>query len=187
MDKHGYKNAAGRSKIKELVIYALFAALTAAAAQIYLPLPFTPVPVNLSTLAVMLSGVLCSLKFKPGGFIPLFIYIALGAVGLPVFAGFKGGFGVIAGPTGGYIIGYVFITAAGVFLCGKKKLQNALALAFGIALCYTCGAAWFMLATGNGLRQSLVMCVFPFIAGDILKTLSAVIIADRLKPLLMKF
>ena len=94
-----------------LTLAALFAAVLAAASWIALPLPFTPIPVNLGTLAVTLAGALLGCRY---GTFSVLVYILLGAAGVPVFAGFTGGLGHIAGPTGGYIIGY--LTSA--FVCG---------------------------------------------------------------------
>ena len=100
-----------RNKTFMLTLAALFAAVLTAASWISLPLPFTPVPVNLATLAVTLAGALLGHKY---GTLSVLVYILLGAAGVPVFAGFTGGLGHLAGPTGGYIIGY--LTSA--FICG---------------------------------------------------------------------
>ena len=94
-----------------LVLCGVFAALMAVCSFITIPLGFTPIPVNLATLGVFLTGGILGKKY---GSISLIVYILLGAVGVPVFAGFKGGLGVLAGPTGGYIIGYL----AAAFLTG---------------------------------------------------------------------
>lgn len=99
------------SKTTYMALCGLFAALTAVCSYISIPLGFTPVPVNLATLAVFLAGGLLGKKY---GTVALSVYVLLGAVGLPVFSEFRGGLGVIAGPTGGYIIGYI----AAAFLVG---------------------------------------------------------------------
>lgn len=175
-------------RLKDWIIYAMFAALTVVFSQIYVPLPFTPIPINLGNLAILLAGTLCSVKFKIGGFISILIYILLGAIGLPVFAGFKGGIGVLFGPTGGYIIGYLLMTlVCGFFYVNNKKLRNLLVLLGSIVLCLICGTAWFMISTGNSLWQSLILCVFPFIAGDLVKLGVAYILIERLRPLIQKF
>ena len=94
-----------------LVLCGVFTALMAVCSFITIPLGFTPIPINLATLGVFLTGGILGKKY---GSISLIVYILLGAVGVPVFAGFKGGLGVLAGPTGGYIIGYL----AAAFLTG---------------------------------------------------------------------
>ena len=93
-----------RSKTFMMALCGLFAAVTAICSWISIPLGFTPVPVNLGTLAVFLTGGLLGKKYGP---ISLIVYTLAGAVGLPVFSGFRGGLSVLAGPTGGYIIGYI--------------------------------------------------------------------------------
>ena len=99
------------SRTSYMALCGLFAALMAICSFISIPLGFTPVPVNLATLGVFLAGGLLGKKY---GTVSIAVYVLLGAVGVPVFAGFKGGVGVLAGPTGGYIIGYI----AAAFLVG---------------------------------------------------------------------
>lgn len=172
-----------------LTLTALFAAVLAVASWISIPLPFTPIPVNLATLAVTLAGAL--LGWRNGTFSVL-IYILLGAVGVPVFAGFTGGLGHIAGPTGGYILGY--ITSA--FICGvimQNFYENgrwwmiAIAALLGTASCYILGTIWFIILTGNTLAASLSMCVIPFLPGDAFKIAASVFVVTALKPVLDKY
>ncbi len=165
---------------KDIIVIAMFAALTAVLSQIIIPLPFTPVPLSLATLSIFIAGGL--LGATKGGMSQL-IYVLLGAVGVPVFAGFSGGFGVITGPTGGYIFGYV----AGAFVIGllmlklpKKVWGYGIAMIFGIVTCYVIGTAWFMRLMGRGLLESLGMCVFPYIPGDLLKIALAATLVKRL-------
>ncbi len=169
-----------RPQTKIMVLCALFAALTAVLSQLSIPLPFTPVPINLATLAFFIAGGLLGPVF---GAVSLTVYAILGAVGLPVFAQFTGGIGIILGPTGGYILGYI----AGAFLTGliAKRLSqsfwgNILAMTAGMAVCYAMGTAWFMISTGTGLLAALGMCVIPFLIGDALKILCAAFLVQRL-------
>ena len=83
---------------------AIMAAVTMVSAQISLPLPFSPVPLVLSNMAAVIAGILLGPR---DGVICMLVYLALGTAGLPVFAGFHGGLGVLVGPTGGYLIGFV--------------------------------------------------------------------------------
>ena len=142
------------------------------------PLPFTPVPINLGLLAVWICGGM------------------LGAVGVPVFAGFGAGLGALAGPTGGYIIGYIpsvilfglLVNRAENTERSRKTIAGFLLVAVrglpAIAACYALGTVWFMVTTGRGLTESLVMCVIPFIPGDVLKVVAAVAVCEALrKPL----
>ena len=110
-----------KSKILDLTMIALFAVFTTVCSQISIPLPFTPVPVNLALLSVFMSGyVLGSVK----GVISQLVFILLGCVGVPVFANFHGGAGILVGPTGGYIVGYIvtsFIAYRGKELAHPQK------------------------------------------------------------------
>ena len=176
------------SKTVNLMLCALFAALTAVCSFISIPLPFTPVPVNLATLAVFLAGGLLGHKY---GTVSQLVYIALGAAGLPVFHNFTGGLGILAGPTGGYIIGYAaaaFLTGAVIHLLKQKDSLPALAGAMlaGLASCYLLGTLWFMISSGSGLYVSLAACVIPFLPGDGLKIVAACLLIKKLRPVLAK-
>ena len=167
--------------VRNLSLAALFAALTAVASQISIPLPFTPIPVNLALLAVVLSG---SLLGPVCGALSQLVFIALGAMGLPVFAGFHGGLSALAGPTGGFLVGYVLCSLLVGVLVRKPARQKApvtaLCLTAGILLCYALGVLWFMLLTGNGFIAALTLCVLPFLPGDALKIIVATLLTRRL-------
>ncbi|MDO4553277.1 MAG: biotin transporter BioY, partial [Bacillota bacterium] len=167
-----------------------FAALTAVGSWIAIPLPFTPVPVALASMVPSLAGALLGGKY---GALSMAVYALLGAAGVPVFHNFTAGPGILAGPTGGYIAGYI----ASAFLCGlllegpfRKKAGSfwvpAISMALGLGACYLLGSLWFMYSTGTGLVPTLVLCVFPFLPGDVLKTAAAVLLFRRLRPVLQK-
>lgn len=161
-----------------LVFYAAFAALTAVLAQFSIPIG--PVPICLATFGVYLAG---GILGAFGGTVSQVVYLLLGAVGLPVFAGFSGGVSALAGPTGGYLVGYVVCAwIIGVFSgrFGKKILPLAAAMILGTAACYFLGTAWFMFVTKRGLAESLVLCVLPFLPGDAAKIILAVALVPRL-------
>ena len=105
-----------RSKLKGMVFAALFAALTGAVAWFKIPLPFTPVPITLQTLMVLLSGAMLGPIY---GALSMVIYLLLGAIGLPVFAGGSSGVGALLGPTGGYLLSYP-VAAFVIGLIAKK-------------------------------------------------------------------
>lgn len=166
---------------KKMILYALFAALTAICSMILIPLPFTPVPINLATLSVFLAGGLLGSK---GGAISQIVYVILGAIGLPVFAGFNGGFGVITGPTGGYIIGYVaaaWLTGFMIEKLGQGYYKSIISMIIGLAACYTLGTLWFMYITSTGLAAALMMCVVPFLIGDGIKIAAGSILVKKLR------
>ena len=172
-----------------MALCGLFAALTAICSWISIPLGFTPVPVNLATLAVLLAGGILGSNY---GAVSLSVYVLIGAVGAPVFAGFKGGLGVLAGPTGGYIIGYIAAAFISGLLIAKiyerfrgNKIREyfclALALICGLFVCYLLGTLWFMFSTNTGLIASLLACVFPFLLGEALKIIAAIFLIRRLR------
>jgi biotin transport system substrate-specific component len=150
------------------------------------------VPISLATFAVMLAGVLLGGSL---GAISQLIYVLLGAVGLPVFAGWTGGLGNILGMTGGYIIGYIpcaWLTG----LIYKKFGGNAkrsvkiifmvLGMVAGTIALYVIGTAWFMFVTGMNLNASLAACVIPFIPGDFIKIAAVVLISLPMEPAIRK-
>ena len=170
-------------KTKMMILCALFAALTAVCSMISIPLPFTPVPINLATLSFFLAGGLLGSKYGP---LSQLVYVALGAVGLPVFHSFTGGFGIITGATGGYIIGYV----AGAWLIGflaekigRGYYKNIIGMTAGLAVCYTLGTLWFMYLTSTGLIGALTACVVPFLPGDAIKIAAGAILVKKLHKL----
>lgn len=183
------KNAAANhaNKTKFLILAGMFAAVTAVCSWLNIPLPFTPVPINLALLAVYLAGGLLGAKY---GFFSELIYILLGAIGVPVFAGFSGGFGCITGATGGFIIGYLFaavlvgLLASGTGTMPTKRavVRLTLACVTGMVCCYAFGLVWYMILTGTDLWAGFLACVFPFLPGDFIKIVLAVILIRRLKP-----
>ena len=180
------------SKTAYMALCGLFAALMAICSFISIPLGFTPVPVNLATLGVFLAGGLLGCKY---GTISMTVCVLLGAVGVPVFSEFRGGLSVLAGPTGGYIIGYLaaaFLVGLLIdTLLGKPKKRSAMqeilicafAMVVGLAACYLLGTLWFMFSTHTGLWVSLVSCIFPFLPGDALKIIAGSILVQKLRHL----
>ena len=158
-----------RSQARNLVQAALLAAVTAVLSQIQITLG--PVPFNLAVLGAYLAGMLMT----PGwAVVSLTVYMALGLVGVPVFAGMMAGPAALFGKTGGYVIGYIAI--AGVTAAARrldKPVLTALGMAVGLLLCYGFGTAWFMVVTGTTLAQSLAWCVTPFVLPDVCKAACA--------------
>ena len=179
-----------RAFIYDMVLIAISAALITVCSWISIPLG--PVPFTLQTMGILAVMLTCGGR---RGTIAILVYLAMGACGLPVFAGFKGGIASLAGPTGGFLIG--FIIAALVFWLLEKlifgKLMNSTvktwifgalnSLIFEIVL-YTVGVIWFMTVyaaqTGPvGLGTVMTMCVIPFIIPDAVKLIAAVVIGER--------
>ena len=161
-----------------IVAYAMFAALTAVCAQFSIPIG--PVPISLATFAVYLAGAILG---ETGGAASQMIYILLGAAGLPVFAGFRGGVSALLGPTGGYLAGYVvcaWFVGAAVRRFGRKILPLAVSMILGTAALYFLGTVWFLFLTKRSLWESLTLCVFPFLIGDAAKIAVSAAVAPRL-------
>lgn len=167
------------------MLAALFTAVTAVAAVISVPLPFTPVPVTLASMAAILAGTVLGPKY---GTLSQAAYLLLGTAGLPVFHNFTGGAGILMGPTGGFLAGYLLMAlVAGTAAKDTQKISSLIAAgATGTLACYVTGTAWFIITTGTGFGAALVSCILPFIAGDILKIIAAAFMARRLKPVICR-
>lgn len=173
-------------KTKDMVYIALFAIIIAICSWISIP---SVVPFTLQTFAVFITVYLLGGK---NSLFAILLYILLGAVGLPVFAGFKGGIAALFGATGGYIIGFVFIAI--IYWLIEKFTANNLVLKIaamlaGLIVCYAFGTAWFMhiyLQAGKeiSLATALSWCVIPFIIPDLIKLALGVVLGIRLKPLM---
>ena len=173
-------------KALDLAYISIGAALIAVCSWISIP---TAVPFTLQTFAVFFVMLLLG---GERGTIATLIYVLLGAFGLPVFAGFKGGIGVLFGNTGGYIMGFILtglIYMLFTRLFKNNKVVIIVALVIGLLVCYAFGTAWFMYVymrdTGEvGLLTVLGWCVFPFIIPDLIKMALAVIISKRVQPVI---
>ena len=168
------------SNLKPLIFAALFAALTAAVAPFKIPLGFTPVPITLQTLVVLMSGAMLGPYY---GALSMILYVVVGALGLPVFAGGGSGIGAVLGPTGGYLISYfVAAYAIGKILQLRKQpkfLDYVFAMVIGTIIIYVLGAGWGMVVTGLGVAAILAGWVLPFVIGDTIKLLAAAYIAKN--------
>ena len=178
-------NAAATSKSKtyDLVYFGVFAVLMAVCSWISIP---TAVPFTLQTFGVFMAvGVLGGKK----GTASVGLYLLLGVLGVPVFAGMTGGIGVLLGTTGGYIIGFFFsalVMWAMEKLPGKRSVIQVISMIIGLLVCYTFGTLWFMMVYMKnqgavGLMTVLGWCVIPFIIPDILKIVLAYGLSRKLK------
>ena len=172
---------------RELVLIAMFSALTAVCA--WISIPFGPIEFTLQTFAVFLT---VSVIGGRNGLYSVLVYILLGAVGIPVFAHFKGGISALLSNSGGYIVGFIFIPLiylAAEKLFGDKMPVKIISLVIGLAVCYTFGTAWFMFVYGRNagavtLGQAMKWCVTPFVPFDIIKMVFAVILAKKIRKAL---
>ncbi|RAK06622.1 biotin transport system substrate-specific component [Halanaerobium saccharolyticum] len=166
-------------KTNKMIKAALMAALTAVGA--YIIIPIGPVPITLQTFFVLLSGRLLGKKY---GVLAQTTYLLLGAFGLPIFSGGRGGLGVIAGPTGGFLISFVIAAWIAAHYSGNNK-KDFFILAAAVTSNYVIGSIYFTFVTGTGLIAALNMTVIPFTPGDLLKIILILILApiieNRLK------
>ncbi|MFH0968617.1 MAG: biotin transporter BioY [Methanobacteriota archaeon] len=159
---------------------SLFIALIAVFSWISIPIPIPlfPVPVTLQTLAVLLAGAV----MKRYAIIPVFLYLVLGCLGLPVFHNGMAGLGVLFGPTGGYLIG--FIPAAVVvglaYECSRQEVRIT-GLVLATALIYVFGLTWVVFSTGRSGSAAIRAGMIPFLPGDALKGAATYLVANRLE------
>ena len=177
-------NETKKKKTYHFVITALMAAILCILCPIAIPIG--PVPVSLATLLIALSLFLFGMKRGTAG---VFIYLLLGAVGLPVFSGFSGGLQKLVGPTGGYLVGYVFFCLIAGYLMEKTNYHTAwsmVGLFLGLAVTYAFGTAWFMFETKCTLPYALSVCVLPFIPLDVGKIIVATVLGKSIRGALLR-
>jgi biotin transport system substrate-specific component len=168
--------------LRNLVLASLMAALTAVGAYIHIPLG--PVPIVLQNLFVLLAGLLLGARW---GLTSIAVYVLVGVCGLPVFAGGKGGLAVLAGPTGGYLFGFMAaaLVVGWIAHCGRCRMfMDVLAVAVGSLVIYCLGSPWLKLVTGWSWDKVLAVGVAPFVLGDVVKAAAAVMLAGALRPMM---
>lgn len=171
---------------RTIAFTALLAAIICAIAP--WTVPIGPIPVSLATFGIYIAS--CVIDAKHGT-VATIVYVVLGAIGVPVFSGARGGFGVMAGPTGGYIVGYVFLAVVtGLlidFLGREKRIWiYPIAMIAGTAVLYAFGTAWYMISTGAGIGAALIVCVLPFLIGDGIKIAAATAVGFPVRRALRK-
>ena len=173
------KNHRGASvnKTAEMTKMALMVAMNCVSAYIIIPLPFSLSPLALQTMIVNLTGYVLNAK---QAFMTMLVYLLVGLAGVPVFTGGSAGPGKLFGPTGGYIIGFLFTAVFLAYFRGEKysfKRYALLGCVIGIPLIYVCGVVQLKLITGMGWDKAIMTGALPFIPLDIVKCLAAAVIA----------
>ena len=161
---------------RDLVYIALMTAILAVLAQFSIPMP-TGTLLTLQTFAVALCGSVLGLR---KGLASVGIYLLLGAVGIPVFASFRGGLGVLAGVTGGFLIGFLPLAAACGWGRDKKMLPGFIAGLLGLALCHIIGVIWGSKVSATPLGPSFLMFSAPYFLKDALSIWLAMLLARRI-------
>ena len=172
---------AGTVSPRGIVYASMFGAATAAGAYMVVPIP--PVPITLQTLFLGIAGLLLGARL---GAMSQVVYVMTGAIGLPVFAGGKAGLGVLFGPTGGYLLGFI----AGAYTIGKlAELRPAwgaawavFALSAGTVVIYTLGIAQLSLVAQLPVLKAVAVGVVPFLPGDAVKIGVAAVVALKARP-----
>ena len=173
-----------RTTTHSLTRIALMTAVLCIISPFTIPLPFSPVPLSLATFGLYLSCYVLGMKNSA---ISCILYILIGIAGIPVFSSFGSGIGKIAGPTGGYLIGYLFLVVIGGFFV--EHFSDTLSLQIGgilagTAVCYLFGTVWLAVQLHVNFTAALMIGVVPYLIGDALKIAAAVFIGRKLKSAL---
>jgi biotin transport system substrate-specific component len=167
--------------IKHISITGVMTAVICILGPLSVPLPTSPVPLSLTSLAICLSVFVLGMKY---GTVSYLIYLFLGIAGLPVFSAFTGGIGKLAGPTGGYLIGFIFLALISGFFIEHfpgKYIPAFIGMAIGNSVCYLFGTIWLAFQMNLSFSAALAAGVLPYLAGDILKMIISAILGLRLR------
>jgi biotin transport system substrate-specific component len=170
--------AANRSSLQRALAVLFVTMLTAVAAQVSVPLPFTPVPFTLQPMVVLLGGAVLGPRL---GFVSQVLYLAAGIAGLPVFAAspvLPQGIARLLGPTGGYLMSYPLAASVAGALAARgldrRYLTSLVAMAVGLAIVFACGVAWIAWGPSSaGLGRAIAAGLVPFLPADLLKIVLA--------------
>jgi biotin transport system substrate-specific component len=164
------------------VLASLMSALAAVGS--YIQVPIGPVPIVLTNLFVLLAGLLLGSRWA---LTSIGLYLLVGAIGMPVFAGGKGGIAHFIGPTGGYLLGYVLAAwVAGLISQRSRNLLilDIVAVVMGCLCIYAFGVPWLKIVTKMSWDRALMVGMVPFLAGDALKASAALVLARAVRPVL---
>lgn len=169
-----------RVKTADMVITAVFSALIAVFSMLSIPTPLG-IPLTLQTFIIALAG------FSLGsarGVTSVMVYIAVGAVGLPVFSGFQGGIGALFGTTGGFILGFIpFVWLCGMGCLKRTKLLHSF---IGLFVCHLCGVLWFSIYS-DSIYTAFLASSLPYIAKDIISIVIAMPVSEKIRVITQKF
>lgn len=172
------------STIATIAMIALMTAVTCILGP--LSVPIGPVPISLTNLAIYFTVILLGWK---KGTVSYVIYLLIGLVGVPVFSSFSAGPAKLFGPTGGYLIGFIFLAMISGWFIEKfpgKRVMYFVGMVLGTAVCYALGTAWLAYEAEMTFQAALMAGVIPFIIGDIAKMIVAIIVAPMIKNPLVK-
>lgn len=182
---------------KEIVIIAIFTALTTILSQIAIPFPSSPAPISFGVVAVYITGIL--LKPKHAVFAQV-CYLLIGAIGLPIFGNFRGGVGALFGVTGGYLMVYPIMSCIISFALNSRYsrahrqekndiwifIKAGISIFAANILCYLCGTLWMCITSGITFESAIMIAVYPFIPFDIAKIIFCIAVAVPLRLRMLK-
>ena len=172
------------NKTKTMALIGVMAAVTCILGP--LSVPIGQIPISLTNLVIYFTVFVLGIWAGTGSY---GIYLLLGAVGLPVFSGFAGGLGKLLGPTGGYLIGFIFMALIGgavIELSHRNIFLTMLGWVVGTAVAYAFGTVWFVYLMKCSVTYALTVCVFPFIIADIAKIVIGTILGREVRKGLIK-
>ena len=174
------------SKTKAMTMMSLMTSVLCVLGPITLPIPISPVPISLVTFLIYLSVYIMGMRYAT---ISCLLYLLIGFIGLPVFSGFTGGVGRILGPTGGYMIGYVFMAVISGFFIERwmsKRILHVAGMVCGTLICYLFGTMWLSRQAGMSFYAALGAGVIPFLIGDSIKIVIVVSMGPFIKKRLRR-
>lgn len=175
------REVVGNRRVRIALGLAAFVLATTLGAYVAVPLPWTPVPMTLQPLFVLLTGVVLGPRL---GAAAMLAYLSLGVAGAPVFSAGRAGLAHVLGPTGGYLVAFPPAAFVAGWLAGGARsgaVRLALALLAGLAVIYTGGVAQLVALAGEPLGRVLALAVWPFVGGDLVELLVALLVARRLR------
>lgn len=173
--------ASGHTRTRKLTLIGLMSALLCILGPLSIPLPVSPVPITLTNFAVYIIVYILGMR---SGTVSVLIYLCLGTAGLPVFSAFSGGLAKLAGPTGGYLAGFLFLALIQGFLMERFPGKNAAAVTgmiLGLAMCYLFGTAWLAVQMNLTFFAALGIGVLPYLPGDAVKIILAAVVGPKLR------
>ena len=170
---------------KTMVMISLMAAVICILGPLSLAIPISPVPISLTNLAVYFTIYVLGTK---KGTISYLIYLLIGLIGIPVFSGFTGGPAKLLGPTGGYLIGFIFMALLSGLCIEHTENRNVhfIGMLLGTAVCYLFGTVWLAKLAVMSFDAALAAGVIPFIPGDLTKIVLALLIGPTIRARLRK-
>ena len=186
MEKNAVQKHSGISVVT-MTLIGVMTAITCILGPLSIPLPISPFPISFTNLAIYITVYV--LGMKPGT-ISYLVYLLIGLVGAPVFSGFTGGPAKLAGPTGGYLIGFIFIALiAGFFIdrFPKKYYLHFIGMVLGTAVCYLFGTLWLCYQLKLGFVAGLWAGVIPYLPGDAAKIIISLILGPVLRTAVSEF